>query len=139
MGVQLFQKTLQRKSATIDISTAIFFYLQDQRIKLLFICSRNEWRSRTAEEIFKHLPGYAVKSAGTEPAARIRVTKGLIGWSDKIFVMERKHRDILRERFPEAIGDRPIYCLDIPDEFIFMDPDLIDSLQSAMAQHINLE
>jgi predicted protein tyrosine phosphatase len=113
--------------------------LKDQPTKLLFICSRNEWRSRTAEEIFKHLPGYAVKSAGTEPSARIRVTAGLLGWADVLFVMERKHRDILRQRFPDAIVDRPIHCLDIPDDYTFMDPDLIASLHSALSQHINLE
>ncbi|HMJ90222.1 MAG TPA: hypothetical protein VK530_10420 [Candidatus Acidoferrum sp.] len=44
--------------------------------KLLFICSRNKWRSRTAEEIFHGLPGYEVKSAGTEPGACVRVTNG---------------------------------------------------------------
>jgi predicted protein tyrosine phosphatase len=115
------------------------FLLKDQPIKLLFICSRNEWRSRTAEEIFKHLPGYAVKSAGTERSARIPVTAGLIGWADQIFAMERKHRDILRQRFPEAVVDRPIYCLDIPDDFTFKDPDLIASLQSAVSQYIDLE
>jgi predicted protein tyrosine phosphatase len=113
--------------------------LKDHTTKLLFICSRNEWRSRTAEEIFKHLPGYAVKSAGTEPSARIRVTEGLVGWADHIFVMERKHRDILRQRFPEAIVDRLIHCLDIPDEYVFMDPDLIASLQSAVSQYIKLD
>jgi predicted protein tyrosine phosphatase len=116
-----------------------FASLNDHAIKLLFICSRNEWRSRTAEEIFKHLPGYSVKSAGTEPSARIRVSAGLIGWADQIFVMERKHRDILRQRFPEAIMDRPIHCLDIPDDYTFMDADLIASLQSAVSQHINLD
>ena len=112
--------------------------LNDQRIKLLFVCSRNEWRSRTAEEIFRDLPGYAVKSAGTEPAARIRVTEGLIGWADVIFVMERKHRDILRERFGDAIGERPIRCLDIPDDFAFMDPDLVAWLESAVSEYIDL-
>jgi len=72
-------------------------------IKLLFICSRNKWRSRTAEELYRDLPGYAAKSAGTEPGSRQRVTEGLLGWADLIFVMEAKHRDYLRAKFPEAI------------------------------------
>ena len=109
--------------------------LNQTAIKLLFICSRNQWRSRTAEEIFKNRPGYAVKSAGTEPSARIRVTEGLIGWADIIFVMERKHRALLLDRFPEALSERPIHCLDIPDDFAFMDPDLVASLESAVAEY----
>ncbi|HUS12157.1 MAG TPA: hypothetical protein VMZ30_16950 [Pyrinomonadaceae bacterium] len=106
--------------------------------KLLFVCSRNQWRSRTAEEIFKNLPGYAVKSAGTEPSARIRVTEGLVSWADHILVMERKHRAILLERFPETLRGRQIHCLDIPDDYTYMDPDLVTSLQSALTQHLGI-
>ena len=106
--------------------------------KLLFICSRNLWRSRTAEDIFKGTPGFEVRSAGTQPSARIRVTEGSIRWADIIFVMERKHRDILQERFPEAIMDRSLHCLNIPDDFQYMDPDLIEMLRSGVAEHISL-
>ena len=94
----------------------------------------NKWRSRTAEEIFRNTPGYQVKSAGTEPAARIRVTEGLLGWADHIFVMERKHRDYLQLKFAEAIAEKPIHCLNIPDDFQFMDPDLVATLQTAFEQ-----
>jgi predicted protein tyrosine phosphatase len=94
----------------------------------------NKWRSRTAEEIFRNADGYQVKSAGTEPSARIRVTEGLLGWADHIFVMERKHRDYLQSKFAEAIVEKPIHCLNIPDDFQFMDPDLVATLQSAFDQ-----
>jgi len=60
-------------------------------LKLLFICSRNQWRSPTAERLFIGVPGVEARSAGTEPGARVRVTAGLLGWADRIFVMERKH------------------------------------------------
>lgn len=53
--------------------------------------------------------------------------------------MERKHRDILRQRFPEALSDKPIHCLEIPDDYTYMDPDLIASLQSALSQYISLD
>ncbi len=101
-------------------------------LKLLFVCSRNEWRSRTAEEMLRGRSGYAVKSAGTEPSARIRVTTGMIGWADVIFVMERKHADCLRIQFGDALAGKRVECLRIPDEFTFMDPDLIASLESAL-------
>jgi predicted protein tyrosine phosphatase len=110
--------------------------LNQPATKLLFICSRNQWRSRTAEEIFKNLPGYSVKSAGTEPSARVRVTQNLITWSDIIFVMERKHRSILHERFRDLLTDRPLHCLNIPDDYHFMDPDLITLLQAALAEYL---
>ncbi|KAM3115490.1 hypothetical protein [Phormidesmis sp. 146-33] len=66
-----------------------------EKPKLLFVCSHYKWRSLTAETLYRgddlfELPArgrYAVKSAGTEQGARIRVTEGLLGWADLIFVM----------------------------------------------------
>jgi predicted protein tyrosine phosphatase len=112
--------------------------LNEPATKLLFICSRNQWRSRTAEEIFKNTPGYTVKSAGTEPSARIRVTEKHLLWADIIFVMERKHRAILLQKYPEALTLRPLHCLEIPDAYTYMDADLITSLQSAVSAFIEI-
>jgi predicted protein tyrosine phosphatase len=107
----------------------------DSPVHLLFICSRNKWRSRTAEELYRDFPGYVAKSAGTEPGARQRVTERLLGWADMIFVMETKHRDYLHAKFPEAIHGRKIICLRIPDDFTFNDPDLIDLLKANLSPH----
>jgi predicted protein tyrosine phosphatase len=104
--------------------------------RLLFICSRNKWRSRTAEELYRNFRGYTAKSAGTEPGARRRVTEGLLGWADFIFVMETKHRDYLREKFPEAVADKRVICLRIPDDYGFNDPELIDLLKASLSGHI---
>ncbi len=69
---------------------------------LLFVCSRNQWRSRTAETIFRDDPRMRVRSAGTAPSARTRVNQRLIDWTDLIFVMERRHEEQLRNRFGRA-------------------------------------
>ena len=61
-------------------------------MKLLFICSRNKWRSRTAEDIFKNFVDYEVRSAGTAESARIKVNEKFVLWADIIFVMEREHK-----------------------------------------------
>jgi predicted protein tyrosine phosphatase len=71
--------------------------------KLLFVCSQNRIRSLTAEKIFADLPGYEVRSAGTQDAARVRVTEGHVGWADIIFAMEKDHANKLRQRFLKAI------------------------------------
>ncbi|MEG3859430.1 hypothetical protein [Microcoleus sp. herbarium12] len=73
------------------------------KIKILFVCSQNKWRSLTAENICEKISGYSVRSAGTEKGARIRVTEGLLGWADLIFVMEQKHGSRLRSKFPDSI------------------------------------
>ncbi len=103
---------------------------------MLFICSRNKWRSRTAEELYRNFPGFTARSAGTEFGSSQRVTAGMIGWADWIFVMEPKHRDYLWERFPDAMEGKRLVCLRIPDQFKFDDPDLIALLKATLSPHI---
>jgi len=105
-------------------------------LKLLFICSRNKWRSRTAEKLCEGFPGCLVRSAGTSPEARIKVTEGRLGWADLIFVMEKRQAEILRQKFPESLAEKTILCLHIPDGFEFMDPELVARLKARLSEHI---
>ena len=98
-------------------------------MNLLFICSRNQWRSPTAEAIFKNHQEHTAKSAGTEPSARIKVSSKLISWADIIFCMEKRQRQRLQERFPFETIDKKVVVLDIPDEYQFMDEELIESIR----------
>ena len=104
--------------------------------KLLFLCSRNRWRSPTAEKLFHGVDGFQARSAGTEEGARVKVTAGHLGWADLIFVMEPKHARSLREKFAEALADKPVLCLHIPDDYQFMQPELIALLESTVAPHL---
>lgn len=104
--------------------------------KLLFICSRNRFRSLTAERIFSGIPGIQVHSAGTQPEARIVVTEGHIGWADIIFVMEKSHLNRLRQKFPEALQSKQTVTLLIPDDYTFMQPELIEELQDKVSQYV---
>ena len=105
--------------------------------KLLFVCSRNRRRSLTAEKMLERLPGCEVRSAGTQPQARIVVTEGHLGWADLIFVMEKSHLRRLRQRFPEALAGKRVIALHIPDDYAFMDPALIDELHAKLAPFID--
>lgn len=104
-------------------------------IKLLFVCSRNQWRSPTAERLFDGVPGYQARSGGTEPSARVRVSEKMIRWADVVLCMERRHAQRLRERFGEALDGRRVVCLDISDDYGFMDAELVDALKGALAEH----
>jgi predicted protein tyrosine phosphatase len=105
--------------------------------QLLFICSQNRWRSLTAERLFDNHPTYEARSAGTEPGARVRVTAGHLGWADVVLVMERKHADILQQKFPEALAGKPIINLRIPDKFQFLDAVLQELLRERLAEHLS--
>ena len=106
--------------------------------KLLFVCSRNKFRSLTAERLFDGFSLYQVRSVGTQSGARIVVTEGHIGWADLIFCMEKSHLSRLRQKFPEAMQGKRVICLHIPDDYVFMQPALIDELEAKLAAYITL-
>jgi predicted protein tyrosine phosphatase len=106
--------------------------------KLLFVCSQNRFRSLTAEKLLDGVPGYQVRSVGTQPDARIVITEGHIGWADIIFVMEKSHLNRIRRKFPEAVKGKRIVILHIPDEYEFMHPALIDELRAKVSAYIVL-
>lgn len=105
-------------------------------MNILFVCSRNQWRSPTAENIYKNRSGISVKSAGTEPSARIKLNSKIIGWADIIFAMEKKHKQRMLENFPVETMRKKIVILDIPDEYKYMDQELIDEIQSKVDDYI---
>lgn len=104
---------------------------------MLFICSQNKLRSPTAENIFSRLDGFKVLSAGLNHDAEIAVTPELIEWSDYIFVMETNHRNKLKKRFKKYINDQKIVCLNIPDNYNYMNDELIIILKSKVMNYFN--
>jgi predicted protein tyrosine phosphatase len=103
---------------------------------LLFICSKNQWRSPTAESLFKSHPVHSARSGGTSNKARIKVNHKLIDWANIIFVMERKHRRILEQNFADSLANKPVIVLDIEDNYQFNDPELIDILKTALHDYL---
>ncbi len=108
-------------------------------MNVLFVCSKNKWRSRTAETIFRNDANHQVKSAGTDKDARVKLTGKQLIWADIIFVMEYKHRDIIKEQFREHYDKNKIIVLDIPDEYQYMDEELILSLETAVKPYLEIE
>lgn len=107
-------------------------------MNLLFVCSKNRWRSPTAEYIWRRQPGFSVRSAGTSPAARHPVSSADLAWADVIFVMEEKHKSRLLAEHRDVIAGKPIHVLDIPDDYRYMDPELVTQLQTSVAAILDL-
>lgn len=103
---------------------------------VLFVCSRNKWRSRTAETIFKSDQTHEFRSAGTENDARIKVNEKLINWADLIFVMEKRHKQRLQDRFGQLLDNKEIIILDIEDNYQFMDEELIETLRTCVTPYL---
>jgi predicted protein tyrosine phosphatase len=105
-------------------------------MNVLFICSRNQWRSPTAERVWQRLPGVNVRSAGTSPKAKRPVSVGDLQWADVIFVMESKHKQRLQADFRQHLRYKAIEVLDIPDDYQFMAPALVEIFEELAAAFV---
>lgn len=99
-------------------------------INVLFVCSKNKWRSPTGEAVFRSDNGLSVRSAGTSRSAKHTISVADIRWADVIFVMEDKHASRLRAQFRDEVRYKTMHTLDIPDLYRFMDPDLVEILRA---------
>ena len=104
--------------------------------RVLFICSQNRLRSPTAEQVFSSWEGIEVASAGLNSDADTVVTPESLEWAAVIFVMEKSHRNKLSKKFRAHLNGKRIICLNIPDEFQFMDPGLVKLLKARVPQYL---
>ena len=103
---------------------------------VLFVCSQNRLRSPTAEQVFSRREDLEVDSAGTNHDAENPLTAELIAWADVIFVMEKAHRAKLQRRFRAALAGTRVICLDIPDNYEFMQPELVRLLEVKVGRYL---
>ena len=107
-------------------------------LKVLFVCSQNQLRSPTAEAVFAGQPGLEVLSAGTNTDAANPICADLIDWADIIFVMEETHRKKLNKMFGSLLREKRLIVLGIPDQYRYMDPDLVEILRKRVPKHLAL-
>jgi len=93
------------------------------RLRVLFVCALNKWRSPTAEALYRNDPRLEVRSAGVRSSAKHCISQADLEWADVIFVMEQEHKSWIRERFRELKLPK-IHVLEIPDDLEYMDPEL---------------
>jgi predicted protein tyrosine phosphatase len=98
--------------------------------RLLFICSANKLRSPTAEQVFSTWLGVEVDSAGLNASADQQLSTEQVEWAGIIFVMEKAHRNKLLAKFRRHLKGKRVICLDIPDDYAFMDPALVRLLEA---------
>ena len=105
-------------------------------LHVLFICRQNRRRSATAERIFAKNPALDVRSAGTDRDALVPVNARMLDWADVIFTMDAHQRRSLAGAFPDNKAVARIICLDIPDHYLFLDPELVQLLEERAKPHI---
>jgi predicted protein tyrosine phosphatase len=105
-------------------------------MNVLFVCSANRLRSPTAEQAFSTWPGIETDSAGISSGAEMLLSSEQVDWADVIFVMEKTHRSKLAHRFRAHLKGKRVICLDIPDDYGFMDPALVRMLEKRVGRFL---
>jgi len=98
-------------------------------LRALFICTQNRLRSPTAEQVFASWPGVETDSAGVGADADVPVSPEQLAWAEIIFVMEKVHRTRLSAKFKRHLNGKRMVCLDIPDDYDYMQPELVRLLE----------
>jgi predicted protein tyrosine phosphatase len=106
------------------------------RLNILFVCSKNKWRSPTAETVYRNHKRLNVRSAGTSASARKRISEKDINWADLIIVMENEHKKRLISQYNNHKLPQ-IFVLDIPDEYQYMDSELISNIKNSVEDIFN--
>jgi len=108
------------------------------REKILFICARNKIRSLTAEKLIQGSQRYEVKSRGLSKESRIRLTVADLAWADRIFVMEKEHKNRISSTYRGESSGKEIICLFIEDIYQPMQPELIEILRERLEPYLEL-
>ena len=104
--------------------------------KVLFLCGRNRLRSPTAEAVFSSRRDLEVESAGLDHDSDTECTPELVAWADVVFVMEKSQKQKLSRRFRPYLRRARVVCLDIADNYAFMQPELVQLLQTRVGRHL---
>ncbi len=107
-----------------------------EKKRFLFVCSQNKLRSLTGEEVFCEHLDVESDSAGLNHDAEVPLCPEQIEWADVIFVMEKIHRSKMNRKFGSYLAGKKVVVLGIPDNYAYMDPELVQLIQSRCAGYL---
>src|SRR5262245_38454911 len=107
-----------------------------KRRRVLFVCEGNIHRSPTAERMYADAPGLRARSGGLSHLARTQVTEELLECADVVVVRDKRLERMLRRRFGAELDGKEVVCLEVPDEYQFMQAELIAVLGERLTPHL---
>lgn len=86
--------------------------------------------------MFSDYPNAQTRSAGLNNDAEVQLGVEDVLWADIIFVMEQAHKKKLRNGFKKHLIDQRVICLGIPDNYGYMDDELIAIFKRIVPQYL---
>ncbi len=106
------------------------------RKRILFVCTVNVMRSATAHQIYSNDLRFQVRSAGTHHSAGTVLSKELLDWAEMVVVMEERHLNFIRKTYPAIFKGKNIVCLDVPDNYDYMQAELVALLRDRFEEFV---
>ncbi len=104
--------------------------------RVLFVCTHNQVRSPTAEQIYRGRPDLEVRSAGIAEHATVPLTQELFDWADQVFVFSKRQRRIIQARYGASYAGKVVVCLRMADRFEYKSPELIVKLTGKLSPYL---
>ena len=81
--------------------------------------------------------GFSIHTfGGNQQTGKTQVSAKDIVWADLIAVMEYKHKYALQEKISKQLQHKTVIVLDIPDDYHYMDEELIEIIKLSMSTHL---
>lgn len=103
---------------------------QGTDLKVLCVCSVGMLRSATMARVFLEEYGHNTRCCGIHPTnALIDFSEKLANWADEIYCAESYIYHYVEDKLKEFGIERDLYGFDIPDDFEYMDEQLIEKIK----------
>lgn len=103
---------------------------------MLFVCTKNQVRSLTAQQVYRGRPDLEVRSAGLRDYATVPLTGELLQWADLVFVFSRRQQRVVEARFRDTAENKRVVCLHLPDRFEYKSTELIQKLTGKLRPYL---
>lgn len=101
---------------------------------ILFICGKARKRSPSAAAIVADKFGVQTDFAGISADSDECVSSEKLDWADTVAVMEKAHLARLKRQMSASLKGKKLVCLDILDDFEFMQQELIELVVKRIAR-----
>lgn len=104
--------------------------------KVLCVCSAGLLRSPTAAWVLSNAPfNYNTRAVGYNPEyAMVLLDAVNVCWADEVVVMDKWQKEAVMELLKEYGWDKPVHVLNVPDDYGYRDPELVDLLTEELSK-----
>ena len=103
-------------------------------MKILFVCTANVNRSPACAREFERLfPEHEVRSAGTLYGYPYQLDEDVLGWAERVYVMDLSHEQFIFERWPEHLSK--VKVIGISDQYDVDSEELADLIAYWLRRH----